>query len=151
MNLFLVRDRDDSLHLCSSNRLVKNQKQGYWLPEYDSGNKMMDVNKDEFPNVRWDDSSPTRVTVSGPSYENNNSDVHVPGTIEIDVKSKDDLHCLPSVEKHTVFIDDISFIEPNVNDRTTSFIHMKNGARILCNQSQNEVKQLICDSHEFTS
>lgn len=150
MDLFFVRDRNGSLHLCSSNRLVKNQKQGYWLAEYGSGTEMMDVNEKEFPNVSWDDSSPMRVTVIEPSCENNR-DVNVPGTIEINVKSKDDLHCLPSIEKYTVFIDDISFIEPNVDDRTTSFIHMKNGARILCNQSQNEVKQLICDSHEFTS
>ena len=47
----------------------------------------------------------------------------------------------------TVFINDISYIEPKESGNGyKSLIHMKNGDTILCEQSQNAIKHLIRSS-----
>lgn len=148
VELFAGRDRNGQLHIFTSEDAIKNNGKGYWLPKYNSGTKeLATVDKDEFPEISWDDANLTRLVLTNPLVsEKNVEDILLSGTIEVNTPTTSSSY---NIRKGTttVFIDDISYIEPQESGNGyKSLIHMKNGDTILCEQSQNAIKRLIRSS-----
>lgn len=149
VELFAGRDRDGQLRIFTSEDVIKNNGKGYWLTKYNSGNvEIASLNKkDEFPEISWDDAKLTRLVLTNPLVsEKNIEDIPLSGTIEVNTPTTSSSY---NIKKGTttVFINDISYIEPQGPENGyRSLIHMKNGDIILCEQSQNAIKHLIRNS-----
>lgn len=142
--LFGVRDKDGRLRIFNDDKLVKNLGRGYWLPEYNSGNCELPVEKEAFPEISWEDAEPTKLVLANLSEsEDLNDNVFVPGCIEVHCQSSSSPYNSKVGSKLTIFVNDISYFEPNNNEKYNSSIHMKNGDLIICEETVNKLKRLI--------
>lgn len=144
--LFAARDRGGQLRVFTSDEIVKNNGRGYWIPKYNSGVREFVIDENEFPEISWDDMSPTKLMLVNPKPEENIGNVSLPGTIEVSTPNSASPFNVKKGSKTTVFISDISYIESSGEETYKSHIHMKNGDIIQCEQSQYAVKQLIRES-----
>jgi hypothetical protein len=144
--LFATRDRKGKLRAFTSPDVVKNNGAGYWIPTYNSGCREIVLDESDFPEISWDDSSPTKLLLVNPqANETNMERIAVPGTIKVNCPMASD-HNMPTSAPITVFVDDISYIEPREN---LSVLHMKRGDNIVCAESASAVEKLIVDmKHE---
>lgn len=145
MKLYVVRDRDSSLRLVTNDRLIKNNGKGYWIPEYNNtGIKQLSLDKEMFPEIQWEDTTPTEIMLVNPTCDTiDNEDVQLPGAIEIDAPSEGSPYNIQRSSKITIFVKDISYLEPTEVSHYRTIIHMKNGDEIKAKQSIGRVKQLI--------
>lgn len=143
--LFGARDRSGQLRIFTSDDVIKNNGRGYWIPKYNSGTREFVIDEKEFPEIEWEDDKPTKLKLVNPEVKetHNVEDVILAGTIEVSTPSCDAPYNIAKGSKVTVFVKDISYIEPCKNQDYSSAIHMKNGEIILCEEPNNEVKRLI--------
>lgn len=150
LELFAVRDRKGTLKLFTGDSLVKNQGKGYWLSEYNSQIGEMEISKDSFPEIRWDDSKPTRLVLVNPENDDDPNDiVDVPGCIEVYVEDSASQYNTRVDTPLIVFIDNISYLEPYNGGEKTS-IHLKNGQKLLVRESVNQIKRAIYEHCQGT-
>lgn len=143
--LFGARDRSGQLRAFTSDDVIKNNGRGYWIPKYNSGTREFVIDEKEFPEIEWEDDKPTKLMLINPAVKetHNVEDVILAGTIEVSTPSCEAPYNIAKGSKVTVFIKDISYIEPCTSQDYSSAIHMKNGEIILCEEPNNEVKRLI--------
>lgn len=142
--LVATRDRNGDLHLFvvkDPTDVIKNNGTGHWIPKFNTGTKQIDLNPDEFPEISWDDMSPTPLKLVNMQSEESVENISLTGTIEIRAKSSFSNDNINTGSVRTLFISDISSIEgagPN-----KCLIHMRNGDVIECEQGERTVKHLI--------
>ena len=142
--LYAVRDRKGNLTAYTTDRIIKNNGGGYWLPEFNVKTTEIKLNNDDFPEIDWDDLTPTRLELVNPLANNVVNIVKIPGTIEVTTSSSCSQYSIDrGGDKFTVFVNDISYIEPTITGNFKSILHMKNGDKINCKESVNEVGILI--------
>lgn len=146
--LFAVRDKKGNLSAFTTEHLLKNKGGGYWIPEFNVKPTEIKLNNDEFPEIEWEDTKPTRLELVNPLADKTVNLVNIPGTIEVTTNSKSSEYSIErGGDKFTIFVDDISYIAPTVTGVFKSIIHMKNGDVIQCKESKNEIARLISNVH----
>lgn len=147
LELFAVRDRKGNLKLFTGDSVIKNPGRGYWLPEYNAQMGEMAISKDSFPEVKWDDSRPTRLLLVNPeSNDDSNESISIPGCIEVCVNNPASECNVRMDASVTVFIDNISYMEPYNGEHEKTSIHLKDGNILICRESINEIKRAIYEN-----
>lgn len=140
-----VRDRDGKLSLFvvkDPGDIIKNGGAGHWIPKFNSMSKQIDLDPDDFPEIHWDDVSPTTLKlVNTETSEENVENISLSGTIELPTKSSFSQDNLNVGFMRTLFVNDISSIEPTGPNEC--ILHMKNGDIIECKRGERAVKHLI--------
>ena len=146
--LFAVRDRKGQLRAFTTPDVVKNNGAGYWVSTFNSKAREFVLDEEAFPEISWEDSTPTRLLLVNPQAPKSNvENLSLPGTIEVN-SPQTSHHNVPTCAPITVFVDDISYIEQRV-DGNSSILHMKNGDAVNSKESVNTIKNLIAEmGHE---
>lgn len=144
LELFGARDRKGKLRIFTGDAVIKNPGRGYWLSECNAELGELEIDRNSFPEIQWDDSRPTKLLLINPESEDDlNDDVSIPGCIEVCVDNPASECNIRTDSPITVFINNISYIEPREGERHKSSIHLKDGTVLTCIESVNEIKRLI--------
>ena len=147
MDLYAVRSRNGQLKAYTNNKLCKNNGAGYWLPEYNARATEILLNEEEFPEIQWDDAKPTRLELINPSVETTEeTNIKLSNTIKVTIRNNASSYNTDVGTHITVFVDDISWIEPTNFDMCKTILHMKNGDNINCLETEERIRKLILNS-----